>query len=259
MRLYVHIGTHKTGTTSIQAFLRHHSRSLARSGIFVPETGVPHGESGHHNIAWGLRGDPRFLCSGGTLDDLIVELAGSSSPAGVISSEDFEYLVDKPDALARLDKRLRDACHESRYIVFARRADTYVMSLYAELVHHHGLTMSFREFAREILRTGKVVTHNDWAFYFDMDAFARKWRQVVHGPLSIHSYDSAMASKGIVPTFLSLIEAPDDLVCSSRGAGVLNTRKAADIPAIDSFVSRLLLRCRFKPIAQERQRARTSP
>jgi hypothetical protein len=132
--------------------------------------------------------------------------------------------------------------------VFARRADTYVMSLYAELIHY-GLTTSFRDFAWEILRTGKVVTHGDWAFYFDMNAFARKWRQVVHGPLSIYGYDSAMAGKGVVPTFLSLIGASDDLVCSSRGADVLNTRKTADILAIDSFVSRWLLRWRFKPIA----------
>jgi hypothetical protein len=248
MRLYVHIGTHKTGTTSIQAFLRHHSRSLARSGIFVPETGVPHGEWGHHNIAWGLLGDPRFSCSGGTLDDLIAELNGSSAPAGVISSEDLEYLVDKPDALARLDTTLRAACHEPHYIVFARCADTYMLSLYAELIQH-GLTTTFRDFAREILRTGKVVTRGDWVFYFDMHAFARKWRQVVHGPLSIHGYDSAMAGKGVVPTFLSLIGAPDDLVCSSRGAEVLNTRKAADIPAVDSFVFRWLLRYRFKPTA----------
>jgi hypothetical protein len=248
MRLYVHIGTHKTGTTSIQAFLRHHSRRLAQSGIFVPETGIPQEDLGHHNIAWGLRGDPRFSCARGTLDDLIVEISGSSAPAGVISSEDFEYLVDKPDALARLDTTLLDAGHEPHYIVFARRADTYVMSLYAELIHH-GLTTSFRDFVKEILRTGKIVTRGDWAFYFDMDAFARKWREVAHGPLSIHGYDSAVAGKGVVPTFLSLIGAPDDLACSSLSADALNTRKAADIPAIDSFVYRWLLRYRFRPIA----------
>ncbi len=247
MRLYVHIGTHKTGTTSIQSFLRRHSRSLARSGIFVPETGVLDAGSGHHNIAWGLRGDRRFSCTRGTLDELVVELAGSSAPVGVISSEDLEYLVDKPDALARLDTTLLDAGHEPYDIMFARRADTYVMSLYAELIHH-GLTTSYRDFVWEILCTGKVVTHGDWVFYLDMDAFVRKWRQVAQGALSIHSYDLALTGKGVVPTFLSLIGAPDDLVRSSRGAEVLNTRKAADIPAIDGVVSRWLLRRRFKPV-----------
>jgi hypothetical protein len=247
MLLYVHIGTHKTGTTSIQAFLGRNSLRLAQSGIFVPKTGTLHEGSGNHNIAWGLLGDPRFRIPFGTLDDLLVELAGSSAPTGVISSEDFEYLVDNPNALAHLDATLIDAGHQPHYIVFARRADTYAVSLYAQLIQHHGLTTSFRNFTWEILRTGKVVINGDCAFYFGMSALARKWRAVAHGSISVCGYDSARAGKGVVPTFLSLIGAPDDLVCSSEGADVLNTSKAADIPAIDRFVSRWLLRYRFRP------------
>jgi hypothetical protein len=250
MLLYIHIGTHKTGTTSIQAFLRRNSQSLARAGVFVPKAGVLDESSGHHNIAWGLRGDPRFHAPYGALDELIVELTESSAPVGVISSEDFEYLVDKPDALMRLETTLLDAGHEPHYVVFARRADTYVASLYAELVQH-GLTTSFRDFAWEILRTGKFVTHGDWAFYFDMNEFARKWRQAAHGSLSVYGYDSTTAGDGVVPTFLSLIGAPEDLVFSSRSAELLNRREAverqaANIPAIDSFVFQWLLKRRFR-------------
>lgn len=35
-RLYLHIGTHRTGTTSIQNFLRRNTKPLARNGVFVP-------------------------------------------------------------------------------------------------------------------------------------------------------------------------------------------------------------------------------
>ena len=34
--LYLHVGTHKTGTTAIQAFVTTHSESFARTGLFVP-------------------------------------------------------------------------------------------------------------------------------------------------------------------------------------------------------------------------------
>jgi len=50
--LFVHIGTHKTGTTSIQNFLRNHATSLNECGVFVPKSGTLDENSGHHNIAW---------------------------------------------------------------------------------------------------------------------------------------------------------------------------------------------------------------
>lgn len=244
MLIHVHIGAHKTGTTSIQAFLRGHAGALADAGIRVPTTGVLDQRSGHHNIGWGLRGDPRYDPACGALDDLVAELAGSPAAAAVISSEDFEYLANRPAALSRLDRTLVGAGHEPRYIFFVRRADTYALSLYAEL-RDHGLTIPFCDFAAEVLRTGKFVMRGDWSFHFDAGAFARKWRQAARGPLEVHSYDAAIAGEGVVPTFLSLIGAPDGVVRAGRDAEVLNTRKPADIPAVDRVIGGWRLRRRF--------------
>ena len=248
MLIHVHIGAHKTGTTSIQAFLRGHADALAEGGICVPTAGVIDRRSGHHNIGWGLRGDPRYDPARGALDDLVTELAGSPAAAAVISSEDFEYLADRPAALSRLDRTLVGAGHEPRYILFVRRADTYALSLYAEL-RHHGLAIPFRDFAAEVLRTGKFVMRGDWSFHFDAGAFARKWRRAARGPLEVHSYDAAVAGEGVVPTFLSLIGSPGGLVRAGRDAEVLNTRKPADIPAVDRVVGGWFLRRRFAACA----------
>jgi len=50
MNLTVHIGTTKTGTSSIQAFLHHNRNALRKSGIFVP-TGLGHMIHFHTAIA----------------------------------------------------------------------------------------------------------------------------------------------------------------------------------------------------------------
>src|SRR5438309_2230327 len=92
MRVHVHIGSHKTGTKSIQAFLRSHAGALAAAGIHVPQAGTILPQSGHHNIGWGLRGDTRFNPAWGSLDDLVAELASVRADAAVISCEDLEYL-----------------------------------------------------------------------------------------------------------------------------------------------------------------------
>ena len=49
--LYLRVGTHKTGTTAIQAFVTTHSESFARTGLFVPRTGRIDEASGHHRRA----------------------------------------------------------------------------------------------------------------------------------------------------------------------------------------------------------------
>lgn len=54
MRIILHIGTHKTGTTSIQDVLRASSDALQRAGILFPEAGCPPGLSGQHMLAWSV-------------------------------------------------------------------------------------------------------------------------------------------------------------------------------------------------------------
>lgn len=48
-RLYLHIGTHRTGTTSIQNFLRRNIQPLAQAGVFVP-----FGKGRHDGLFQGL-------------------------------------------------------------------------------------------------------------------------------------------------------------------------------------------------------------
>jgi hypothetical protein len=84
----VHIGTHKTGSTSIQGMLKGHRPELAQHGFFYPTAGIPSGLLARH-IAWELSGDHRFRPDHGTVNDLLNEIDESELDI-VISSEDFE-------------------------------------------------------------------------------------------------------------------------------------------------------------------------
>ena len=39
MKLFIHIGLHKTGTTTFQTFLHHNRKTLINAGVFYPEMG----------------------------------------------------------------------------------------------------------------------------------------------------------------------------------------------------------------------------
>lgn len=196
--LHVHIGTHKTGTTSIQVFLRQNAEAFRRCGVYVPTTGTLDPISGHHNIAWELRGDRRFDPAHGTLDDLMAEISGSDAPAAVISAEDFEYLSRHPDAIARLQDAAQKNGFAPRYIVFFREHASYSRALHKTLLDYE-LTESYSVFAAKILARKHYAMHDGWWFDFDYARFVREWPG---RPLRVVAYDD-----DLLPNFVRAIGA----------------------------------------------------
>ena len=86
---FIHIGTHKTASTYLQRFISLNEEVLAKCDIFVPRSGRTHAGSGHHNIAWGLSDDRRFMNGAGDISDMIAEIEGCPEKNVLISSEDF--------------------------------------------------------------------------------------------------------------------------------------------------------------------------
>jgi len=217
-QLFVHIGTHKTGTTSIQAILYRFGSKLRRAGTTVPKTGCPNIRlAGHHNIGWLLRGDPRANPKWGSLQDLAAELRTIRTPRAVISSEDLEYLAGHPDQLRAFEAAIRGAGWEPTYILFLREPGSYAISLYHELLKS-GLATSFEAFVEELLRDSRFQMLGDWTYYLDYGAFLRQWRSVATGGMVIRSYDRAKAGAGVIETFLECIGVPPDLAGLHDGA-----------------------------------------
>jgi len=259
MLVYIHIGTHKTGTTSIQSFLRKHSQHLEAADIYVPTTATFEETSGHHNLAFELSGDSRFDPLRGGLQELVDELSLQQTSQAVISAEDLGHLVNQPEALARFEEAMLASGHSISYVMFVRRADHYIESLYATL-RGCGVRpwLGFFGYALQIFLTGRYqfrkpgrqLTH-----ILDYPHVYRKWRKVAKAPLHIYSFDRAKEGRGVIANFLDLIQAPADLIEKAQEHPILNARPARKKHIISVSRHRrlmgTLLRWRFK--ANERR------
>ncbi|MHB8232145.1 MAG: hypothetical protein ACYDDB_04520 [bacterium] len=78
-KLFLHIGTHKTGTTALQSLLATNDRLLSNSGVLFPSAGRIGKYSGHHNIARELNDEVSFKEKYGTLERLCREIKKSKS------------------------------------------------------------------------------------------------------------------------------------------------------------------------------------
>ena len=171
---YIHAGTHRTGTTYLQTFLTLNERALDREGLYVPASGRIGPLTGHHNLAWQLNGDERFNRIHGTLAEPLAELRSRAALRVCLTSEDFEYLCKRPDALRRLAADLGELGYRCKLIVYLRPLVDYAESLYAELLKH-GMAIGFDEFWETFSR-GEFVFRERWHFVSDysaiLDAFA---------------------------------------------------------------------------------------
>lgn len=149
---YVHVGTHKTGTTSIQALLSMNDGAFREAGVYVPRTGrVEPSVAAHHNIAWELAGDPQFDPQRGTFDGLLCEVASANARNVCITSEEFEFLHLNDVALLRLRDGFRAIGYEPHVIVYLRPQCDYLESLYAEI--SRAWNIDFSDFLETIIAT----------------------------------------------------------------------------------------------------------
>ena len=213
-KCFLHIGTHKTATTSIQVFLDRHPEELAISGYLYPQVGRPEGASaGHHNIAWEISGDRRFRADYGGRDALFREIADTDRNV-IISSEDFECSAHHERfrifiaAIQKLGIRVS-------LIVYLRNQIEYAESLYCTLLQFD-FNQPFSRFCDEILENG-VIRWREWIFPFRYDVFFANLESLTDLEIIARSYDRpARASPvldffsilGLAEPWLSLKELP---------------------------------------------------
>lgn len=89
-RVVLHIGTHKTATTTIQDSFAHNSRLLARNGVVYPTIGRA---TGHHGLAmdWIASLPPVYALPGGSIATLghVAERHAAGRRTVFLSSEEF--------------------------------------------------------------------------------------------------------------------------------------------------------------------------
>ena len=159
--VYIHIGLHKTGTTSLQRYFLHHGDAGTLGDIDYPMIPATRNSRAHHILA-GF-GGPR---SGEAIARLVDVIANSKADHVVLSSE----LLSLADP-ARVRETL--GC-DAAIVVYLRRQDEYLESFYREVVkmsHYHGSPDEFVHSALDqesvtLVTRGKTKVNEAVPVYF---------------------------------------------------------------------------------------------
>lgn len=168
--LYIHIGAHKTGTTTIQHTLAHSAEALAERRLVYPRVCWFH--YAQHRLAFamkkirepGLRDFPDFETE---LRDLI-DACLSTDADVLISSE--EFFSAPAEGVSRLADVLRDRGIETRIVGFIRRQDALFSSIYNQNVKHPG--NRFTKPAQQFVERPRALSRD-----LDLWACLRNWAE----------------------------------------------------------------------------------
>lgn len=160
-RALLHVGTHKTGTTSIQVFLDDNVRALGAAGIYVPRAGRHRlGENavtpGHHDVAWELMSDRTE-----SLGRAAAEASAFDAPTVVMSSEELHLLHTHPRRMALLRETLEASGYEPTIVIYLREQAGYIASLFAELAKKNG-SWRFVDFLESAFALGAFAANPDF-------------------------------------------------------------------------------------------------
>ncbi len=168
-KIFMHIGPHKTGTTTIQFSMNFNKSILAKSSVYYPNSGlVSDSLPGHHNLAWELSGNYRFSKKHGTWADLNTELEQISYDKIILSSEDLCTLPR--EKILQIQDYLKD--YDVFIVTYVRRQDQRLQSAWSEKIKSikdDTVWLSFPDY----------LAQADYEFpYYDYFALIQKWSDV---------------------------------------------------------------------------------
>lgn len=214
MRIFIHIGSYKTGTTSIQSHLQRSRDKLEASGWLYPLSGSQNGHA-HHQIPFALQksgGGDSVDASRSLVSEIIEEAKSKKAENIVISSEVFFSLQNSH--IQSFSKLFEGQGHDVRIVCYLRRQDQFLHSFYMQCIKHSQMRVSdepaeykgFNEVV-SIARYDQIISW--WAEAFGKDA------------MMIETYDSKCQKNGVVNEFMQKIEC--DAAPSNNNEARINT------------------------------------
>jgi hypothetical protein len=192
--ILLHIGSTKTGTSSLQQYFTQHDRDLASQGVVYPIAGRnAGGQIAHHNLCYekqkvrielGV-----FKPEVGTWSDALAEIDECDGAVGLISSEAFMNCRPHQVPLFREVLAGRDV----NVVAYVRRQDRWLQSAWNQQARFGRCGLDFWEFYDRVSKRGRGdyrVMLQPWA-----DAFGTE-------RIFVRNFD-ALPSGGIVPDFFA--------------------------------------------------------
>lgn len=250
MRLTVHIGTTKTGSTSIQAFLQLNRAILHRAGVLVPASlGRPH----HLRAVLSslpYRASPDLARFAGiatpeehtvycaeTLQAYAAERRGATQISDVIiTSEHLHSRLEKTASIQAFHDQFCADYQNCRIVVYVRPQLDHAVSLYSTMLRH-GFDGTLDDFL-----TSRSAPR--FQPYFDISAVIDRWAAVFGAEaLVVRPYNAlSREGGGVIADFCRLlgqdpampglvIPPPKNLSISTHGQELLRSLNAG--PALD--------------------------
>lgn len=251
MTLYLHVGAHKTGTTTIQQFSAARRSLLLSRGLYYPdltEIGRPAAAS-HHSFAHAVAGrQTRRPFSDSELTAFVEVCAQKSREHNVLLSAEpiFRHLLGDgsfEEGHARYVERLGEWLRpvpEIVPVVALRRQDTFAASMVQEQIKTTTMTRSLAEFASVN------------AQFMDYDAHVRLYQRVFGRPVVL-IYEQLIRGDGLLRNFFGALGVP----LSAREADFKPTNQSLH-PAVILYKLRLNREGELRPGIRQAILARVS-
>jgi hypothetical protein len=195
---FIHIGTRKTATKSVQLVSSGHSHELAMQGRLYPRAGRLESHPGHHNIAWEISADRRYEARLGTIADLLREIRSGTHL--ILSSEDMECALFVPDRFADFISCLQSAGYKIKFVLYVRNQADYLPRIYLTVVRF-GLETAFNDVLIEVLDHAEF-RFQEGVFGFDYVDLLNRLHAFPDVEVIVRSYDRIPAS--VCSDFLSI-------------------------------------------------------
>lgn len=155
-KLFLHIGTHKTGTTAIQIFLNENKKHLSNLGLEYPDIGntetYPYN---NHNIAWELSEDKRFHKKYKTLSHLY-DFMKNNKKNIILSSEDFQIINFNQNKFQEFKNIIKQNNYSLIIILFLRNQIDYFCGIYQIMLMLGIPFVSPEELSRNLLNNDYI-------------------------------------------------------------------------------------------------------
>lgn len=245
VRLYLHIGMNKTGTSAIQRFLSQNDHQLMAAGWLYPRTGRT--VDAHYELSRALgfahRNPPVDLAALARMRAAIDrEVAASGARAVILSSEDFVLRGGVTGVREFL------AGYDTRIVVYLRRHDHWWASVYSQAVKmvadppwERGIQGYIRFTRRRQGRQGRYRELLDsWAAEFGS------------GAMCVRPFEAEQNSGGVVADFLRTIEVPALSNIAPGDAGRVNESLSGETLQLLEVVQRATISAEVRRRLKER-------
>lgn len=189
MKLYLHVGPHKTGTTLIQKTMLDNQGLLLQQGVFYPKNFVT--IFGHHDFRNKIQDE--------AITDEDVLFLEHTEKNVLLSSEDFISLNEKN--FRYLKQRLSN--FDIEIIYSWRRGNKKMFSIWQEYVKHGGQDTFFEYHFPHLARpaTSAMLSPD-----IKLQSFARVFGK---NKVKIIDYDAAAEADNLLELFFSIIQVSD--------------------------------------------------